>query len=65
MGFLDRFRRPAPTPLEKAPEQKLYYYPDQLSPSIASDRDIASAIRMGILVHGPGATELTYSAYPY
>jgi HK97 family phage portal protein len=64
MGFLDRFRRAAPTP-DKAPEQKLYYYPDQLSPSVASDRDVASAIRMGILVHGPGATELTYSAYHY
>lgn len=57
---------PAPTieqPQLPNQERKLYFYPDQLSPSVASDRDIASAIRMGTLVHGPGATEMLYRAW--
>jgi HK97 family phage portal protein len=52
-------------PSQKMLEQKLYLYPDYLNPSIATDPDVYSAIRMGTLVHGPGATEMTYRAWHY
>jgi HK97 family phage portal protein len=56
---------PPPAPAEKVLERKLYLYPDYLNPVVASDPDIYAAIRMGTLVHGPGATELTYGAWHY
>ena len=44
-------------------ETKLHYYPDYLNPSVATDPDINAAIRLGTLVHGPGATELYQQAW--
>jgi HK97 family phage portal protein len=41
----------------------MYLYPDYLNPTVATDPDIYAAIRMGMLVHGPGATEMTYRAW--
>jgi len=72
MPLLDFLRHPArkdASPVEqptRAIEQrKLYLYPDYLNPVTATDPDIYAAIRMGMLVHGPGATELTYGAWHY
>jgi HK97 family phage portal protein len=41
----------------------MYFYPDFLNPSIATQPDINAAIRLGTLVHGPGATEMIYGAW--
>jgi phage portal protein BeeE len=41
----------------------MYLYPDYLNPTVATDPDINAAIRLGTLVHGPGATEMTYRAW--
>jgi HK97 family phage portal protein len=59
---LPRPRRGAAT--SSAPtERKMYLYPDYINPSIATSPDVYAAIRMGTLVHGPGATEMTYRAW--
>lgn len=49
--------------IQPVEERKLYLYQDQLSPALASDPSVSSAIRMGTLVHGPGATEMIYRAW--
>jgi HK97 family phage portal protein len=54
---------PIETPAAPVAETKLYYYPDYLNPSVATDPDINAAIRLGTLVHGPGATEMYQSAW--
>src|SRR5262252_4721839 len=72
MSFLDRFTHPVRR-TEKAPVQaiqpveqrKLYLYPDYLNPVLATDPDLNAAIRLGTLVHGPGATEAIYGAWHY
>ena len=68
--FLDWLRRSEPakerpieTPPQRVIEQRMYLYPDYLNPAIASDPDIYAAIRMGTLVHGPGATDMIYRAW--
>ena len=48
---------------QKLLERKMYLYPDYLNPVTASDPDIYAAIRMGTLVHGPGASEMIYRAW--
>ena len=50
---------------QQVQEQKLYLYPDFLNPSIASEPDVYSAIRLGTLVHGPGATDMYQRAWHY
>lgn len=60
---LPRRRRPEPPQSPTVEEQKLYLYPDYLPPTAASDPDIYAAIRMGTLVHGPGASDLIYRAW--
>jgi len=52
-----------PPPVQPVVEQKMYLYPDYLNPTVATDPDINAAIRLGTLVHGPGATEMTYRAW--
>lgn len=44
-------------------QSKVYLYPDYLNPTVATDPDIYAAIRMGTLVHGPGASEMIYRAW--
>jgi len=60
-------RKTPPQPQQSAPpavqEQKLYLYPDYLNPTLATNPDIYAAIRMGTLVHGPGASDLIYRAW--
>jgi HK97 family phage portal protein len=59
-------RRPEPEPQTRTPviqDRKLYLYPDYLPPTTATDPDIYAAIRMGTLVHGPGATDMIYRAW--
>jgi len=58
-------RQPRERKEQKVIEQKLYLYPDYLNPTVATDPDIYAAIRLGTLVHGPGATEMTYRAWHY
>src|SRR5262245_11078929 len=72
MPLLDFLRHPSRKnqPVLEQPERaieqrKLYLYPDYLNPVIATDPDINAAIRMGMLVHGPGATEMIYGAWHY
>jgi len=63
---LARRRQPEPEqpkPEQRVLEKKLYLYPDYLNPVVASDPDIYAAIRMGTLVHGPGATDMMYEAW--
>ena len=55
-------RRP---PEQQVIESKMYLYPDYLNPSVASDPDVYAAIRLGTLVHGPGATEMYQRAWHY
>ena len=46
-------------------EQKMYLYPDYLHPDVATNPDVYAAIRLGTLVHGPGATEMYQRAWHY
>src|SRR5262245_52718132 len=68
MPLLDFLRHPArrATSVQQPPavvQRKMYLYPDYLNPVVASDPDIYAAIRMGTLVHGPGASDLIYRAW--
>jgi len=69
MSLLDRLRHPATRKAEPKVqtvfEQKMYLYPDYFNPTVATDPDIYAAIRMGTLVHGPGASEMIYKAWHY
>src|SRR5262245_66295168 len=68
MPLLDFLRHPArrATSVQQPPavvQRKMYLYPDYLNPVVASDPDIYAAIRMGTLVHGPGASDMIYRAW--
>jgi HK97 family phage portal protein len=56
-------RQPVQTTTQSVEQQKLYFYPDFLNPSIATQPDINAAIKLGTLVHGPGASEMIYQAW--
>ena len=66
-------RRPPPTAIAARAagkgtaviEQKMYLYPDYLHPDVATNPDVYAAIRLGTLVHGPGATEMYQRAWHY
>lgn len=60
---LPKRQQPIEQAIQPVPDRKLYFYPDQLSPTVASNQTVASAIRMGMLVHGPGATGMIYNAW--
>lgn len=55
--------RPAEQRSAQIEERKLYYYDDGLTPALASDPSVSQAIRLGMLVHGPGASEMIYRAW--
>ena len=70
MPILDFLRHPSrktqpvlEQPAQSIEQRKLYLYPDYLNPTVATDPDIYAAIRMGMLVHGPGATDMIYRAW--
>src|SRR5262245_17634215 len=71
MSIFDRFThpvrrdKPPVQAIQPVQQRKLYLYPDYLNPVIATDPDINAAIRLGTLVHGPGATEMIYGAWHY
>jgi HK97 family phage portal protein len=52
-----------PQAQQRVVDRKLYFYPDNIAPTTAIDQDIYQAIRMGTLVHGPGASDLIYRAW--
>jgi HK97 family phage portal protein len=54
---------PLEQPTQAIEQRKMYLYPDYLNPTVATDPDIYAAIRMGMLVHGPGATDMIYRAW--
>jgi len=58
-------RRRGPAAPPAATERKMYLYPDYINPTIATSPDVYSAIRLGTLVHGPGATEMYQRAWHY
>ena len=51
--------------VQKVEQQKLYFYPDYINPTVATDPDVYAAIRLGMLVHGPGASEMYERAWHY
>jgi len=71
MSIFDRFThplrrdKPVVQAIQPVEQRKLYLYPDYLNPVLATDPDLNAAIRLGTLVHGPGATEAIYGAWHY
>jgi HK97 family phage portal protein len=59
----DDLKREPARAVQPVEERKLYYYDDGLTPAMASDPNISQAIRLGMLVHGPGASEMIYRAW--
>jgi HK97 family phage portal protein len=58
-----RARRIKPEPTTEPVEKKIYFYPDGIAPTTAIDQNINQAIRLGMLVHGPGASEAYQRAW--
>src|SRR5215831_6460063 len=65
--FLRHPSRKTPLALEQTVQpvvvQKIYYYQDYIAPAVATNPSVYDAIRLGTLVHGPGATAMQYRAW--